>query len=226
MNSTVIIPARGGSKGIPRKNLQLVNGVPLVARAIRTARAACSISEVVVSTDDQEIADLACAEGAGVVWRPADISGDAASSESALLHAVGVLELAADDLIVFMQCTSPLTSSSDLDGLVELFLAEHADSAFTVTPFHGFIWRRGTDRQAVAVNHDANVRFRRQDLEPEYLENGALYAFSVGGFVKHRHRFFGRTVMFEMPAVRCLDIDSPDDLLRAGERLCTLSDRK
>lgn len=219
MSCTVVIPARGGSKGIPRKNLQPVAGIPLLAHAIRAARGAESVDRVVVSTDDPEIADLARAEGAGVVMRPAELSGDTASSESALLHAVETLNLPADDLLVFMQCTSPLTTSGDVDNLLRALHGENADCAFTVTPFHGFIWKRGADGRAVSVNHDARNRPLRQDREAEFQENGALYVFGVEGFVKHRHRFFGKTVMVEMPASRSLDIDTPEDLTLVGEML-------
>ena len=88
----VLIPARGGSKGIPGKNLQQVGGVPLVCRSIRAAKASNGVGRVVVSTDDDAIAEAAAAEGAGVIRRPAAIAGDTASSESALLHALELLE--------------------------------------------------------------------------------------------------------------------------------------
>ena len=108
-----LIPARGGSKGIPGKNLQTVGGVPLVCRSIRAALASNGVGRVVVSTDDEAIAAAAETEGAEVIQRPAEIAGDTASSESALLHALDVLEkqgpLEAE--MVFLQCTSPFTLS-------------------------------------------------------------------------------------------------------------------
>lgn len=214
-----IIPARGGSKGIPGKNLRKVAGAPLLAHAIRAARGAKSVDRVVVSTDDYAIAAAARAEGAEVVRRPAEISGDTASSESALLHALEQLAATEDyhpDLLVFLQCTSPLTLPEDVDAAVETLLAERADAAFTVSPFHGFVWREDSAGEAVGVNHDKALRPRRQDRVPEYVENGAVYVMKAAGFMEKKHRFFGKTVLSVMPAERTLDIDEPADLEMAG----------
>ena len=217
-----IIPARGGSKGIPGKNLRPVAGAPLVAHAIRAARGAPSVDRVIVSTDDDAIAAAARAAGAEVVRRPADISGDTASSESALLHALEFL--AATDgrrpeLLVFMQCTAPLTLPEDVDAAVAALRAQGADTAFTVAPFHGFVWRAAPDGSAVGVNHDKAVRPRRQDRAPEYLENGAVYVMKAAAFLEKKHRFFGKTVLAVMPAERTLDVDEPADLEKAAEIL-------
>src|SRR5262249_45872769 len=119
MNVLAIIPARGGSKGIPRKNLIPLAGKTLVAYSIEAARQAKGIHRVVVSTEDPEIAAVARGYGAEVVERPTQISGDKASSESVLLHIVEHLqrtESYTPDLIVFLQCTSPLTQADDIDG--------------------------------------------------------------------------------------------------------------
>lgn len=217
-----IIPARGGSKGIPGKNLRPVAGAPLLAHAIRAARGANHVDRVVVSTDDEAIAAAARAEGAEVIRRPAGISGDTASSESALLHALEQLAAAENyrpDLLVFLQCTSPLTLPEDVDAAVEALLGAEADTAFTASPFHGFVWRVGPAGEAVGVNHDKATRPRRQDREPEYVENGAVYVMRVRPFLEAKHRFFGKTVLAVMPPERSLDIDEPADLARASERL-------
>ncbi|MGC3994162.1 MAG: acylneuraminate cytidylyltransferase [Propionicimonas sp.] len=211
-----VIPARGGSKGVPGKNLARVGGVPLVVRAVRAARAAGRISAVVVSTDDPAIAAAATAAGAIAVERPADLAGDTASSESAVLHAVETLygghtdEL---DVIVLVQCTSPFLTPAELDAVVAAVTDEGADTAFTAAPFHGFVWR---DADAAAgVNHDAGGRQRRQDRAPEWLETGAAYAMRAAGFAELRRRFFGRTVAVPTDPDRVLEIDEPGDLERA-----------
>lgn len=217
-----IIPARGGSKGLPRKNLLPVGGRPLIVRAVECARAAQSICRIVVSTDDAEIAAVARAAGAGVVERPAALSGDKASSEAALLHVLDHLaeaERYRPEIIVFMQCSSPLTAPEDVDGTARLIIAEGADSALTVTPLHGFVWARGSSNEAVAVNHDRSTRPRRQDREPQYLETGAVYAMRRDGFVQARHRFFGRTAMYVVPAARSVEIDDRTDLDIANQLL-------
>ena len=205
-----IIPARSGSKGIADKNVRPFCGVPLLARSIRAARAASSVDRVVVSTDSTHYAGLAKQEGAEVVMRPPELSGDEASSESALLH---VLQATGADprWIVFLQCTSPFTRAEDIDCLVAAAEAAGADSGFTAVPSHSFVWRTGGDGSATGVNHDKSVRLRRQERGPEFVENGAVYVMDGKGFARHRHRFFGKTVLSEMPEWTRLEIDSPSD---------------
>jgi YrbI family 3-deoxy-D-manno-octulosonate 8-phosphate phosphatase len=222
VNVLCVIPARGGSKGIPRKNVAMVAGKPLIAWTIEAALGAQAIQRVVVSTDDREIGDVAVRHGTEVVMRPADISGDTASSESALLHALAFLDAEEGykpDLVVFMQCTSPLTLPEDIDSAVELLVQNQADAVFTAMPFHGFIWKKTSSGDAAGINHDKCIRPRRQDREPEYLENGAVYVMRTEGFIAHKHRFFGKVLVAEMPESRTLDIDEPADLVRAEERL-------
>jgi N-acylneuraminate cytidylyltransferase len=215
MNVLAIIPARGGSKGIPRKNLIPLAGRPLVAYSIETARQAKGIHRVVVSTEDPEIAAVSRGYGAEVVERPVQISGDNASSESALLHVLEHLqwnENYTPDLIVFLQCTSPLTQADDIEGTVESLWGEDADSALAVTPFHHFLWNRTRSGEALGINHDKAQRLLRQDREPQYLETGAVYVMRTSGFVKSRHRFFGKTALHVVPSERSLEIDDANDL--------------
>jgi N-acylneuraminate cytidylyltransferase len=210
-----IIPARGGSKGVPRKNLRLLAGRPLVTWTIEAARAARTVQRVVVSTDDAEIADVSRKAGAEIVERPPEISGDSASSESALLQCLGELKRRdgrLSDVSVFLQCTSPLTLAEDIDGTVGTLLDGGADSAFTATAFHHFLWQAGPSGRAVAINHDAAVRPRRQDREPQFRETGAVYAMRTAGFLRAGHRFFGKTAMHVTPADRSLEIDDHLDL--------------
>jgi len=214
MEVLAIIPARGGSKSIPRKNILPLAGRSLLGWTIAAAQAATTVSRVVVSTDDAEIAAETQREGAEVVWRPAEISGDTASSESALLQVLYFLaeqENYHPDLVVFLQCTSPLTLAEDIDHTVELLQQEKADTALTGTAFHYFVWKVDQQGQAEGVNHDKRFRPRRQDREPQYLENGAVYVMKTAGFLEYKHRFFGKTVMSLMPAERCFEIDEPVD---------------
>jgi YrbI family 3-deoxy-D-manno-octulosonate 8-phosphate phosphatase len=213
-----IIPARGGSKGIPRKNIRLLAGKPLIGWTIEAAREARSISRVVVSTDDAEIAGVARGCGAEVIMRPPEISGDTASSESALQHVVKTLEMAEGyrpDLIAFLQCSSPLMLPDDIDGTVRTLVESQADSALTVAAFHHFLWKSQTSGNVIGINHDKSIRPRRQDREPQYLETGAVYVMKADGFRAARHRFFGKTVMHEIPAERAMEIDEPADLILA-----------
>ncbi|MGC0375294.1 cytidylyltransferase domain-containing protein [Streptomyces sp. SAI-229] len=231
-----VIPARGGSKGVPAKNLAPVGGVPLVTRAVRECRASRYVTDVVVSTDDQTIAAAARQAGAEVVLRPAAIAGDTATSEAAVLHAMDTHETlhgAPVDVVLLVQCTSPFLLREDIDGVAAAVTDQGADTAVTVAPFHGFIWRDGADGAAPAgeatasadagpsaagghgVNHDKSFRPRRQDRPQDLLETGAAYAMDAAGFRAHRHRFFGRTELVRTDPARVLEIDDPHDLARA-----------
>ncbi|QEU92260.1 N-acylneuraminate cytidylyltransferase [Streptomyces kanamyceticus] len=242
-----VIPARGGSKGVPAKNLAPVGGVPLVARAIRECRASRLVTDVVVSTDDHVIAEAARAAGAEVVLRPAAIAGDTATSEAAVLHAMDAHEAlhgAAVDVVLLVQCTSPFLTREDIDGVAAAVVENGADTAVTVAPFHGFIWRDAADdategsaevtaqrtdavggtatlanstrtRGGYGVNHDKSFRPRRQDRPQDLLETGAAYAMDATGFRAEKHRFFGHTEPVRTDPARVLEVDDPHDLARA-----------
>lgn len=212
-----IIPARGGSKGVPGKNVARVGGIPLVARAVRAALTSGAIDLVVVSTDDAAIADAARAAGARVVDRPADISGDQASSESALLHAIDTLaaEGITPRVTAFLQATSPFIPAAALGEAVALVRGGRADSVFSARESYEFVWRRDAAGAASALGHDAAHRPRRQDRDPHYVETGAFYVFTTDGFREARHRFFGRTEIVEVPEESAIEIDDPAQLRTA-----------
>ncbi|KPI07866.1 N-acylneuraminate cytidylyltransferase, 3-deoxy-manno-octulosonate-8-phosphatase [Actinobacteria bacterium OK006] len=216
-----VIPARGGSKGVPAKNLLPVGGVPLVARAVRECRATRLVTDVVVSTDDQAIAAAAREAGAEVVLRPAAIAGDTATSEAAVLHALDAHEAlhgSAVDVVLLVQCTSPFITREDIDGVAGAVVENGADTALTVANFHGFIWRDAADESTEGgngVNHDKSFRPRRQDRPQDLLETGAAYAMDAAGLREHKHRFFGRTELVRTDPARVLEIDDPHDLARA-----------
>ncbi|WP_077971668.1 N-acylneuraminate cytidylyltransferase [Streptomyces tsukubensis] len=219
-----VIPARGGSKGVPAKNLAPVGGVPLVTRAVRECLAARLVTDVVVSTDDAAIAAAAREAGGEAVRRPADIAGDLATSEAAVLHALDSHESLHGpfDAVLLVQCTSPFLVREDIDGVAAAVVEDGADTALTVAPFHGFVWRDAEDGAGAdggelsrGVNHDKAYRPRRQDRPQDLLETGAAYAMDAAGFRKHQHRFFGRTELVRTDPARVLEIDDPHDLSRA-----------
>ncbi|MFJ9678371.1 cytidylyltransferase domain-containing protein [Streptomyces sp. NPDC101194] len=223
-----VIPARGGSKGVPAKNLAQVGGVPLVARAVRACLASREVTDVVVTTDDAAIADAARAAGDApgaqervhIVQRPAAIAGDRSSSEDAVLHALDAYEAMSDrtaDVVLLVQCTSPFVVREDIDGVAAAVAHDGADTAVTVAPFHGFLWRDGSalEEDNHGVNHDKSVRQMRQDRPEDLLETGTAYAMNAAGFRTHRHRFFGHTALVRTDAARVLEIDDPHDLARA-----------
>lgn len=225
VRTVALIPARGGSKGIPGKNLRTVAGVSLVERAVRACRATHTVDAAYVSTDDPMIAAAARRAGAEVVDRPAELAGDRASSEAALLHALD--ELSASGVrpqsLLFVQCTSPFLDPADLDQAVALLAAGRADSVFSAVPSHRFLWRPVGADHVTGVNHDPAVRLRRQDRSPEYLETGAFYGLDVSGFRAHGRRFFGRTQVVPVAELTALEIDTPADLALA-EALAALVD--
>jgi YrbI family 3-deoxy-D-manno-octulosonate 8-phosphate phosphatase len=227
-----VIPARGGSKGVPGKNLRRVGGRSLVERAVDSCRAARHIDAVYVSTDDAEIARVAEEAGASVIVRPPALASDSASSESALLHALDQLSREGSrvpDLLAFVQCTSPFIRPGDLDRGAELIMAGVADSAFSAVPTYEFLWRatEGPTNGAVPLlvggqNHDPGHRPRRQDREPDYRETGAFYLMSVPGFRDSRHRFFGRTAAITVPELTAIEIDDEHELIVANALAATL----
>lgn len=223
-----VIPARGGSKGVPAKNLAQVGGVPLVVRAVRACLASAEVTAVVVTTDAPAVAEAArtAAETLGqadrlhCVQRPEAIAGDTATSEAAVLQAMDSYETAHDrnvDVVLLVQCTSPFVAREDIDGVAAAVAREGADSAVAVAPFHGFLWRDGSavEDHNYGVNHDKSVRPRRQDRPEDLLETGAAYAMDAAGFRTHRHRFFGHTALVRTDPARVLEIDDPHDLARA-----------
>ncbi len=217
MSAVAIIPARGGSKALPRKNVLPLAGQPLIAWTIQAAQAAKEITRVVVSTDDAEIGAVAKRYGAEVVWRPAAISGDLASSEAALLHALEThLADQPPEIIAFLQCTSPLTSGGDIDGTIHTLLTTDADTAVAVQDFHYFVWKSDDEGNFVGVNHDKSERKMRQERHPQYLETGAVYVMRSEGLRKHRHRFFGKTAKYVVPPENVLEIDDAVDFTIAS----------
>ena len=219
MKLPCIIPARSGSKGIPGKNIAPLCGKPLIVWSIEAALEAETVGRVFVSTDSRAIADVARRAGAETVDRPAELASDTASSESVLLHALGHLrerEAYEPELFVFMQCTSPLTLPEDIDEAVRTAEETGADCVLAVAPSKKkFLWRETGDGRVEAINHDPSFRTRRQDVEPDLVETGALYVLQTAGFLKHKSRFFGKIVPYILPPERACDIDAPHDLVVA-----------
>lgn len=214
MSVAAIIPARGGSKGIPGKNIKPLLGRPLLVWTIEAAQEARTVDRVVVSTDDDAIAIVAGVAGAQVIERPPELSGDDASSESALLHALDHLreyEGYEPTAVAFLQCTSPLTTADDIDGTVARVIRDGYNCAVTMAPDHAFLWRFGPDGELTGVNHDPTRRLRRQERPLELREVGAVYALETGGFLRYGHRFFGRIGHYLVPATYVFEMDEPRD---------------
>lgn len=212
MDSIAIIPARGGSKGIPDKNLQTVGGESLISRAVRTCLLVESISTAYVSTDSDSIAEEAMEAGATVIMRPAELSRDDSSSEEALIHALENMETS-PKFVVFAQCTSPFTSSLDIQKAIEILEHKLGDVAFSVVANKHFVWEEGEeDGSLTPVGHPAHYRPRRQDLTSQFMETGNFYAFRSDRFLSARYRFHGVIKPVVIDDSLAIEIDDPHDL--------------
>lgn len=211
-----IIPARGGSKGIPRKNIIDFCGQPLLAWSVRQAQSSKYISQVYVSTDDQEIARVTEQFGGKVIWRPDELSGDTAKSEDALKHAISEIQNNDQekiDYVVFLQATSPLREMEDIDNAIEKIILTGADSLFSGADLKDFcIWRRNQDNSLESINYDYKNRGRRQDFGEQYVENGSIYIFRPEILFKFNNRLAEKIVISKMEFWKSFEVDEPDDL--------------
>ncbi len=212
-----IIPARGGSKGILRKNIRSLGGKPLIAHTIEAALRATSINETYVSTEDAEISRISKQFGAKVIDRPNELATDTDSSESALLHAQEVLELAGIeiDFFIFLQCTSPFRTSKDIDSAVSQICETQADSLLSVVQTHKFLWKTENGENS-SINYDYKSRPQRQDLQQQYMENGSIYIFKPWVLKKLKNRLGGKIELFIMRDDQSVDIDTEQDFRYAN----------
>lgn len=207
------IPARGGSKGIPGKNLVDVNGLPLIAYSINSAKDVGLFDQIVVSTDSRQIADVSLQFGAAVPYmRAAHLATDDASTESAIVEFIEWADSAGwmVDEIILLQPTSPVRRSSSIEKAVAL-LREY-DSCFSVCESHRFFWRSGDPPTA---SYDYRNRPRRQDLTTEqiqYAETGSIYGFRTKAFRLEKNRICGRFCFFEVAEDEQYEIDTKTDL--------------
>jgi CMP-N,N'-diacetyllegionaminic acid synthase len=221
MRTVAIIPARGGSKGLSRKNVREFAGRPLIVHTIQHALGAPQVDAVYVSTEDAEIAAVAREAGATVIDRPAELAGDAATTESAVEHALSVIE-PAPDVVCLLQATSPLRPEHALQEALEKFVAGGYDSLLSLSPTHRFFWR--VEGDTAVAEYDYMNRPRRQDMRPEdvrYVENGSLYVFTREHFAARGNRLGGRIGCVVFPEEYALEIDSAVDLamLEAAHRV-------
>ena len=219
-----IITARGGSKGLPRKNLLLLSGRPLIGWSIAAALAAESVGRVVVSTDDPEIAEVARAEGAEVPFlRPAELASDTASSLDVVRHAL--TECPGLDYFVLLQPTSPLRQSSDIDGAWQRMRTAGAETCVSVCETAESPWLmylQADDGRLSRLLPEPAKGLRRQDLPLTYRLNGAIYLGQRERFLATGRLLDENTVAHVMPPERSVDIDTKADfdlaesLMRAG----------
>lgn len=216
MTTVAIIPARAGSKGIPGKNKQMLCGKPLISWTIAAAQAAHSLDHIMVSTDDEEIADIALALGVNVPFlRPPELAQDNTSSIEPVLHALSIVD--SFDSAVLLQPTSPLRTATDIDAIIDLAIAKAAKSAVSVCESRepiqwNFTIQLGGSLKPLLAGEMIN---RRQEAGVTYVLNGALYYFDVRWFLTTKKFIDIETLPYIMPQERSIDIDSDFDWMMA-----------
>ncbi len=210
-----IIPARGGSKGLPGKNVRPLNGKPLIAYAIEAALKTKHLDRVIISTDDEEIARVAVEYGAELPFmRPAELASDTAMAIDNYIYTIGRLEEEEGkpiDAFVVLQPTSPLRIAEDIDGAIELFEQKKADSVISYCQeAHPVTWHKYLDEEGRFENiFDANIK-NRQENRVSYYPNGAVYVFRTS-MIRERKYYTDKSYAYVMPRTRSVDIDFIED---------------
>lgn len=209
METVCIIPARGGSKGIPKKNIMDFCGKPLIAWSIEQAFAA-GVTEVYVSSDDPEIIHVASRCGAYGIYRPAELSGDKATSESAILHAIETIAAFREEpeIVVFLQATSPIRDAESIRGMVDAVAYGGFGSCFSTVEMNDYLlWEGG-----LPINYDFNNRGTREGRRPVSLETGSIYVFRTDEFKKANNRICGVVSSHPCHRYTQYELDEPDDI--------------
>lgn len=226
MRTLCVVPVRGGSKGIPRKNLaEVVDGVSLLEWTLRQARESYPLEDIFVSTDDAEMAQVAEACGVQVVIRPAELAQDSSTTASVVEHLLQTVDPSgqAFDAIAILQVTSPLRTVEDILGAQELMGSRRYDSVVSgyeeksTHPAKMYFIESGF-AVSVAPDHEFS---RRQDLPQVFRRNGAIFLVTRERFRRTGRLWGGKTGLVRMPRERSVDIDSPEDLEAARRYLAS-----
>lgn len=225
MKILAIIPARGGSKGIPKKNIVGLGGKPLIAWTIEAALGCSYIDKVVVSSDDKEILATAKKWGAQIVKRPKKISGDHSPFQPLIFHTLAACkkqENYTPNLLVYLQPTSPLRTSQDISQAIEKFLDKKAGALISVYSLDKKYLKAFVINKEGYLVGAVNNKYpfaNRQDLPDLYMPNGAIYIIKTKLYLKYGQLFSPRTLPYEMSWEQSIDIDNPADLKTAEELL-------
>lgn len=217
MKILTVIPARGGSRGIPKKNIRFIGGQPLLAYAIKCAKASTFHMEVAVTSDEEEIQDIARRYGAYIVERPAELAGDHVTLDPVIDHAVKAMEKRLQcnyDIVITMQPTSPLLSAETLDAAIDFFIENEYDTVLSGVNDPRLSWR--IENGQYVPNY--TKRRNRQYLPKELKETGA-FVITKRACVTPESRFGLRVSVFEVPERESGDVDTPQDWLIAQYEL-------
>lgn len=213
MKVLVIIPARGGSKGVPKKNLKILGDKPLIAHAIDCAKGSQKNPRIIVSTDSQEIADVSKQLGCEVILRPEDLATDTSNVVTAVEHVYQQLQ-EDFEIIVLLQPTSPLRTSTDLDHIITMFENDNVDGVISVVPMDDMhparMYNLGSNVELIPFITEGETA-RRQDLKPVYYRNGCFYAVKTEAFFKEKSFMVAHKKAYIMNADWLANIDTPRD---------------
>jgi len=223
-NFVAIIPARGGSKGIPRKNLINFAGKPLISWTLDAALRARYVSEVYVSSDDSEILLLSSSVGAKEILRPDVLADDFSSSEDVVFHALSEIQKTGKeyDYAIYLQPTSPLRNYQLIEHAIECFFDSNKDALISVSVTDNKILKSLIKREDGVFRPISNTEFlsmNRQQLPLTYAINGAIYIFKIADFLNSRSIFSKNTMFYEMDPKHSIDIDTYEDLKLAESLL-------
>jgi CMP-N-acetylneuraminic acid synthetase len=214
-----IIPARGGSKKIPRKNIKLLCGKPLIAYTIMTAKKSKYLDNLYVSTEDEEIAEISRRYSVEVIERPKELAKDETPTIDVIFHVLDNLKGKNynPDIVVLLQPTSPLRKAEDIDNAIGLFLSNDYESVVSVCEMeHPPYWSFKIEEGYLKSLFDKRyLRMRRQDLEKVYIPNGAIFISRVQTLYKYKSFYCNHIIPYIMPIERSVDIDNELDFMLA-----------
>lgn len=211
-----IIPARGGSKGIPKKNIIDLNGKPLITYTIEASLKSKFITKTIVSSDSDEILEISKRYGAEVLKRPSELALDTTASEPVITHVLKNIENIDEyEYLILLQPTSPLRDERDIDEAFEKLLNSNADGLISTKVIDNKILKAFLDDENGYLKGVSNNSFpfmRRQDLPKVYMPNGAIYIIKIKDFLKEEKLFTEKIISFEMSEEKSLDVDTFDDI--------------
>lgn len=211
-----IIPARGGSKGLPRKNIIDLAGKPLIAWTIEASLGSKYITKTIVSSDSDEILEVAKNYNSYILKRPDELATDISSSEVVVKHAIESIE-EKFDYVVLLQPTSPLRNTNNIDMAFDKLFSSNATALISVCEYDNKILKAFKENEFGYIEGISNNKYpfmRRQDLPKTYMSNGAIYIIKVDEFLKNNSFFTDKTISFVMGETKSFDIDTKEDLIK------------
>ena len=204
------VPARGGSKSIPLKNIKNLCGKPLIYYVLNSLNSVTQIKHVFVATDSNEIkqtVDLFNFRKVTLYDRDPKNAQDMSSTESVMIEFIQKQNFDSNDIFILAQATSPFTRSTDIEEALRIYQNSNTDSLLSCVRITNFFW----NEDGTPINYDYNRRPRRQDYKGVLMENGAFYISTVGNILKYQNRLSGKIKVYEMPQYSKFEIDEPND---------------